>query len=298
MIIGFLGKGGSGKTTLATMYTKYLLHKGNFVHLNIENFDGNNVLALDNDHNMDFKFNLGYDGDMNWMGQSLQEIFDTINIKNTKDVADIDEEHLFSLSPLDDLTKKYSEEIIDGESGNTLRLMAAGPHTSEMMYGNMCSHGLTTPLKVYLPFLKIDDHEYVIVDEKAGTDGVGTGVTTGFNLAIVVAEYTTHGVKAAMQIIDMLNFYKTPYIVCVNKIKDGEDRHIYDNDFINMKKDVMISHFIFGEEAHLLKSSEETRKEFDKIYKYALTLRDDRKERTKNRIKKQKDYNNDKLKSN
>lgn len=297
MIIGFLGKGGSGKTTLATMYTKYLLDKANFSHLSSESFNGNNILALDNDHNMDFKFNLGFDGDMNWMGQSLNEIFETINIKNTKDVVDIDEEHLFSLTPLDDLTKKYSEEILDKESGSKFRLMAAGPHTPEMMYGNMCSHGLTTPLKVYLPFLKLNDHEYVIVDEKAGTDGVGTGVTTGFNLAVVVAEYTTHGVKAAKQIIDMLNFYKTPYIVCINKINESDDKNKYDQEFLEINKNTLIAHFTFGQEAHSLKLSTETKKEFKKIYDHTLKLNDDRKERTKARINKQKEYNESKTKS-
>lgn len=279
MIIGFLGKGGSGKTTLATLYTKYLLE------------NDKSVLALDNDHNMDFKYNLGHEGDMNWMGQSLTEIFEKISISSTKEVVDIDAEYIFSMNPADTVTEKYTTKIIDKDTGKELLLMAAGPHTPDMMYGNMCSHGLTTPLKVYLPFLKLNDNEYVIVDEKAGTDGVGTGVTTGFNLAVVVAEATTHGVKAAKQIIDMLLFYKTPYIVCVNKIRDIKDNNIYDKDFLEIDKNVLITHFNFDASAFDLKSSEDYKKEFKKIYDYSKKITDDRKERTKARIKNQKDFN-------
>ncbi len=282
MIIGFLGKGGSGKTTLATMYTKYLLE------------NNKSVLALDNDHNMDFKYNLGHEGDMNWMGQSLSEIFEMISINSTKEVTDIDAEYIFALSPIDKITEKYSVEIRDKDTGKSFRLMSAGPHTADMLYGNMCSHGLTTPLKVYLPFLKLSNDEYVIVDEKAGTDGVGTGVTTGFNLAVVVAEATTHGIKAAKQIIDMLKFYKTPYIVAINKIRGESDQNKYDVEFVEIDNNILITHFDFNTDAFDLKSNDTYKSEFKKIFEYTNKLSDDRKERTKKRIQKQKEFNNSK----
>lgn len=288
MIIGFLGKGGSGKTTLATLYTKYLIDKENFSHVEKISVNGNRVLALDNDHNMDFKFNLGFEGDMKWMGQSLQELFEKIAITSTKDVTDIDEEHIFSLSPIDNITEKYSTPLSEN-----LRLMVSGPHTEEMMYGNMCSHGLTTPLKVYLPFLKLADHEYVIVDEKAGTDGVGTGVTTGFNAAVVVAEATTHGVKAAKQIIDMLKFYKTPYIVAINKLRKEEDGEKFIKEFSDYSP-IEILTFGLDFDTIDLKLSENYKKEFRKMYESILKLNDDRKERTRERIRKQKEFNENK----
>lgn len=282
MILGFLGKGGSGKTTLATLYTKFLLENEKL------------VLALDNDHNMDFKFNLGHEEEMNWMGQSLKEIFEELSISSTRDISEIEEDYLFTLSPLDRLTEKYTKKITDKDTGKELLLMAAGPHTPDMMYGNMCSHGLTTPLKVYLPFLKLKDNEFVVVDEKAGTDGVGTGVTTGFNLAVVVAEATTHGIKTAKQIIDMLKFYKTPYVVCINKIRDTKEENMYDKDFLDTDKEILLTHFYFNNSTFDLELNEVNRKEFKKIFDLSVRLSDDRKERTKDKIEKQKIYNQNK----
>ncbi len=268
MIIGFLGKGGSGKTTLATLFTKYLLA------------DNNTVLAIDNDHNMDFKYNLGHEGDMNYIGQSLPEIFETMNIKNTKEVMKIDDDFVFSLSPIDNLTEKYSQTINDNKK---LRLMVAGPHTEAMMNGQMCSHGLTTPIKTYLPFLKLNESEYCVVDEKAGTDGVGTGITTGWNAAVVVAEATPHGLKSAKQIISMLKFYNTPYSVIINKVRDESELEKYKTEF-NCST---IIDFKFDMNAYDLKLQDEYKAKFDILKSWLDKLADDRRERTRVRVERQ-----------
>lgn len=267
MIIGFLGKGGSGKTTLATLFTKYLLA------------DNNTVLAIDNDHNMDFKYNLGHEGEMNYIGQSLSEVFEAMNIMNTKEVINIEDEHIFALSPLDGLTDKYSVKLNDDK----LRLMVAGPHTSEMMNGLQCSHGLTVPLKAYLPFLKLNDGEYCVVDEKAGTDGVGTGITTGWNAAVVVAEATPHGVKSAKQIISMLKFYNTPYAVIINKVRDDAELEKYKSEF-NCST---VIDFKFDMNAYDLKLENEYKAKFDVLKSWLDKLADDRKERTRARVERQ-----------
>ena len=203
MIIGFLGKGGSGKSTLATLFVRHLLD------------NGKSVLAVDADHNMDLADNLGQEKEMNYIGQGYADVLNHMNIDSPKKILTQETPIYFSLSPLDAVTERYSVPL-----EKNLRLMVAGPHTESMMRGSGCSHGLTQPLKTYLPFLDVKQNEAVVVDEKAGTDGVGTGITVGFTSAVIVVEATKHGIKSAQQIAHMLRFYNTPHVFVLNKTKD------------------------------------------------------------------------------
>ena len=279
MILGFLGKGGSGKTTMATLFLNFLLEKNK------------KVLAIDNDHNMDFKYNLGHITEMPYIGRALEEIFQEISIQSSNDISKFETEYFFSLNPKDKITQKYSINLKEN-----LDLMSAGPSTDDILYGNQCSHVLTAPLKVYLPLLKVEQDEFVIVDEKAGIDGVGTGITTGFNLAVVVAEATLHGIKTAKQIIDLLKFYQTPFIIFINKIKENQNLEELKKDFL---KDDLVGGMINEEKIFTfkldlenidLKISKDNQKEFEKVLKYLEKLSDDRKERTKQKIEKAKEY--------
>lgn len=263
MILGFLGKGGSGKTTLATLMVKYLAEKGN------------TVLAIDNDHNMDLAFNLGQENGMPYVGQSIQEAYDAVGIAYTLDILEKPDTSVFSLSPIDPFTHKYSKEL-----SSNVRLMVSGPHTEKIMSGAQCSHALTMPLKVYLPFLSVKSGEYVVVDEKAGADGVGTGITTGFNAALVVVEATRHGLKAGLQIATMLEFYKTPYAFVLNKVRNNE---ILEEIEAALPK-APLAKFFVDESAMDLNLSPQLSNELQAIQTWLLSVQDSRRERVVARL--------------
>lgn len=214
MILGVLGKGGSGKTTLATALVRFL------------EAEGKSVLAIDADHNMDLAYNLGAPEHMPYLGQSLAHLLEYTGASSYRDIFEHSTPPRFTLSPKDPYTKVQSVALTP-----QLHLMVSGPHTNDVLYDASCSHSLGTPLKVYLPYLSLTEAEACVVDEKAGLDGVGTGVTTGFSAAIVVAEPTPHSIKAARGIVELLMFYGTPFRVLLTKYREPKDRDAAQNVF-------------------------------------------------------------------
>jgi CO dehydrogenase maturation factor len=213
MIIGFLGKGGSGKTTLSTAMVHFL-HGNN-----------NTVLAIDADHNMDLTYNLGITEQIPYLGEAMPHLKSQLNMlghyrdmfSNASEEGSGTQLPSFCISETnpDAFTKTYSTFIKP-----KLNIMSAGPHTEEVLQGNHCSHSLSTPLRIYLPLLNLSKNEYVVVDEKAGRDGAGTGTPSGFDIAFICAEPTVYGMKAASQIAEILDVYATPYEFIINKAED------------------------------------------------------------------------------
>ncbi|MBP6888536.1 MAG: hypothetical protein KBC21_02415 [Candidatus Pacebacteria bacterium] len=270
MIIGFLGKGGSGKTTLASGFALFLSKNSS-------------VLAIDADHNMDMTYNLAKNELPTYIGAGLSDINKHLGITQYRDSFDSIKMPEFTLSPEDAITKKYAHKVT-----LSLKVMSTGPHTDEILYDKACSHSLATPLKVYLPFLNLKENEYVVVDEKAGTDGVGTGITTGFHAAVVVAEPTPYGLKAALQIIKLLNFYKTPYFTALNKVASDEDI-LFAEKYLDRKLDL-----IFFSDQEALRFSEKTvsifNEQFNQLKDKLEKISDTRLDRTKEKIKRNTQY--------
>jgi CO dehydrogenase maturation factor len=278
MILGFLGKGGSGKSSVAT---QMVLHA---------HAQGGNVLAVDADHNMDITYNLLKGGAIDtgqYLGTALQEVLDHVGIQKGEKYADIflrDCDTRFTIEPPDAFTEKYSIKAKEH-----LRLMVAGPQTDTVLYGKSCSHVLTTPLKVYLPLLEPGPGDVVVVDEKAGADGVTTGIVTGLDVGVIVCEPALHSLKTARQIAELMQFYGTPSLFVGNKVSTSEDK-----DFITKHLGVEPVTYLMESTAVRREPSErvmEWQDEMAAILEHASTLnKNDRLERTKNKFERNKNY--------
>jgi len=271
MILGFLGKGGSGKSSVSTQMALFL------------HGQGKTVLAVDADHNMDLSHNLGNGEvpEMKHLSESLKDIQTFIKLPENSKYSEAflnDVEARFTLSPIDTVTNTYSAKVKEG-----LYLMAAGPQTDTVLYGKACSHSLTTALKVYLPLLVLKENETVVVDEKAGADGVTTGIVTGIDVGVIVCEPALHSIKTAKQIAELMNFYDTPYVFVGNKVSDSEDK-----DFIETELGVTPTTYLMQSSSVKRNPSELVSKwqdELEEILKVASGLnKNNRLERTKTKF--------------
>ncbi|HEY1037228.1 MAG TPA: hypothetical protein VGE62_01445 [Candidatus Paceibacterota bacterium] len=217
MIIGFLGKGGSGKSTASHRFTRFLHDQGN------------KVMALDLDHNMDMMFNFGISGeshpDFQYLGLNARpDIYEQSAILPGDFYDDLFTKDSYSIPTFkpfgntDPFSEKYSQEIKPN-----LKLMAMGPHPEQLVQGGGCSHQLATSMKVYLPLVELEENEFVVVDEKASSDSVGTGIPSGFDMAYICVENTPHSIKTAKLIAGLLDELSTPYGFIATKVKSAAD---------------------------------------------------------------------------
>jgi CO dehydrogenase maturation factor len=211
MKIAFLGKGGSGKSTLATHAVRYL------------NGAGHTVLAIDADHNMDLSFNLLSGEAEIFLGANPDLIKRHIGIGDDATFSEalskgLDNGIRFGINPMDRFTAQVSKQV-----SNKLFLITAGPHTEAVRFGGDCSHSLSAPLKAYLPLLVLGEEETAVVDERAGTDPIATGILRGVEQAIVVADPTVQGVRVAGQISKELVLARVPHLFVANKVRSGDE---------------------------------------------------------------------------
>jgi energy-coupling factor transporter ATP-binding protein EcfA2 len=105
MIIGIVGKGGSGKSTVATMLAREL-HR-----------DGNHVLAIDADHNMDMAYTLsGRELPSPYIGEALYDIRHRFGLADTDPFSSTAPSSIaFTVDPVDDFTAAYSHPHDDSK---------------------------------------------------------------------------------------------------------------------------------------------------------------------------------------
>ncbi len=209
MKMAILGKGGSGKSTVAAHLTRYFAA------------DGYKVLAIDADHNMDLGFNLDVEP-TKFLGTDPGHIKEFTGVgreASFKDALDhaMADGLTFSFAPADVFTAHYAEPV-----GPRTWLMTAGPHTDTVRSREACSHSLAAPLKVYLPLLTLSDRQMVVIDERAGTDPVATGVLSGVDLAVIVRENTPNSRRVAEQIARELELQNISYLAVDNKEQNME----------------------------------------------------------------------------
>lgn len=208
MRVAFVGKGGSGKTTLSSLFARYATRRGP-------------VVAIDADINQHLGLALGAPGQPHPLGGMLTEIKDYLRGDNPRirDAASMVKTtppgRGSRLVRLDDPFFPFSH--VDGVS-----LMVTGPFGEDDL-GVACYHSKVGAVELYLNHLVDGPGEYVVVDMTAGADSFASGLFTRFDLTFLVAEPTRQGVGVYRQYRDHAAGFDVPLAVVGNKIHSPED---------------------------------------------------------------------------
>ncbi len=231
MKIAFVGKGGSGKSSISWLAVKTL-----------EDI-GSTVLAIDADHNMDLTSNLGLDPEKTpLMHKTEREFMEHVGVLAEGRVSALleKEDSLFSqftTSPKDTYTTSISAVV-----SPHLSLINIGLGAPDVMFSGKCAHGLSGPLKYYLGLLDEKD-DFVVIDSVAGADMLNYGLYAGIDAVVGVVEPHRNSVKVFEQIQGICRKSLIPCFAVVNKPTDN-DFYI---DFVSKNGEKILGEIPFDE---------------------------------------------------
>ncbi|MEV4492965.1 ATP-binding protein [Micromonospora coxensis] len=217
MKIAFVGKGGSGKTTLAALFARHLVAAGR------------PLLAVDADINQHLAVALGATAEQSAqlppLGEALPRIKEYLRGDNPR-IASADAmvkttppgsgSRLLRVAEENPIWASHVRPIGD------VRLAVTGAFT-ESDLGVACYHSKVGAVELLLNHLADPPGEYVVVDMTAGADSFASGLFTRFDRTFLVCEPTLRSVGVYRQYAAYARDYGVALSVVGNKVEDDSD---------------------------------------------------------------------------
>ncbi|MCB9798541.1 hypothetical protein H6758_02355 [Candidatus Nomurabacteria bacterium] len=210
MRIAFLGKGGSGKTTISVAYTLYLAQKKK------------QVLAIDGDVNMHMAPLL--QTDQLWVHKHASDVQKYLEpalaekgvpiIGTLPPTADA---KYINVSKEDPFLKKYATVGLED-----VPLLTVGTYESKDAGAN-CYHGKLQVLELMLHRLKDTKDQTAVCDMTAGIDALGTSLYMASDVNVFVVEPTLKSVQVYLDFAKAADEHSITTYALANKVVDQED---------------------------------------------------------------------------
>lgn len=217
MKIAFVGKGGSGKTTLSSLFVAYLADAGA------------PVLAIDADINQHLAVALGAPEEeaLAWptLGDNMALIKDYLRGDNPR-IADA--ASMIKTTPPgrgSRLVRPFEDNPVFDACFRQLggvRLGVTGQFDEDDL-GVKCYHSKVGAAELLLNHLVDVEGEYVVMDMTAGADAFASGLFTRFDVTFLVCEPTVRSVGVYRQYADYARDFGVRLVVVGNKVTDAED---------------------------------------------------------------------------
>lgn len=273
MRIAFLGKGGSGKTTLTTAFLQLLQERAY------------PVLAIDADVNVHLQEALGVEADVFPIGERFSDI--ASDLEGRRDAF----KHMGGIPAIGTLPPTFDSTFIRCQPDDAflnkyslpkeqLRLLTVGTY-EQSDHGNACYHSKLTALEFIFHRLLDRDDEYVVVDVTAGTDPISTSLIFAYDLLVCVVEPTQKSIDVFLDLSHLTRDWNMHLVAVGNKVQSAVDeaflaRHLPAASLLGFVTDSLsVSRFEQGRENSLRPFLQENHALFSALLAYSKGLKRD-----------------------
>lgn len=270
MRVAFVGKGGSGKTTISSLFAKYL-----------DSLNKEKIMFVDADINVHApelltgkkiskeKF-LSIESNSNEIKKYLinknKKIESFPSFRKTTPPGE--GSNLIFIEKDDYLIKNFSEEK------NNLFVLAVGTYESEGI-GKSCYHNNLSTFEIILNHL-VDKDNFLVADMVAGTDAFASSLHAQFDIIVLVIEPTRRSIEIYDHYIELAKhagIEREVYVVA-NKVNSSEDVEFLNSKIPSEKiigyvsnSNYIRDHDKYGGELDFNKIEDKNKEIFEKVLK-------------------------------